>query len=133
MVFDRLAATDFNPMRDVWLPLDLSNAASFNALMAHSAAHLARMQGYRNSDTALRFKAEAIRIVTEWMGDPNLCMSDEIIAAVLRLLTYEVPIHPLIIFTLRRAILFQILTSVLNRGTGAPKPSGACIMKASCS
>lgn len=90
MMFDRLSNTGFNPMRDVWLPLDLSNAASFNALMAHSAAHLARLQGYRTSDKALEFKAEAIRIVTLWMGDPALCLSDEIIAAVLRLLTFEV-------------------------------------------
>lgn len=92
MFFDRLSATAFNPMRDIWLPLDLSNAASFNGLMAHSAAHLTRMYGYRHSEAALEFKAEAVRIVATWMGDPELCMSDEMIAAVLRLLTFEVRI-----------------------------------------
>ena len=90
MMFDHLSAGGFNPMRDVWFPLDLSNAASFNAIMAHSAAHLARMQGSRNSMTAAKFKAEAVRIVTLWMGDAELSTSDEVIAAVLRLLTYEV-------------------------------------------
>ncbi|KAF4120843.1 hypothetical protein GMORB2_2847 [Geosmithia morbida] len=90
MIFDRLETAYFNPIRDVWLPMDLSNAASFNAIMAHSAAHLAHMRGSRNRRTALKYKTEAIRMVAEWMSDPKLCMSDNIIAAVLRLLTYEV-------------------------------------------
>lgn len=90
MVFDQEAVAYFNPLRDVWLPLDLSNAASFNAVMAHSAAHLAHMQGTRNLGTALEFKTRAIHIVARWMGDPALCTSDDLIAAVLRLLTYAV-------------------------------------------
>lgn len=77
-------------MRDIWMPLDLSNAASFNAIMAHSAAHLARMQGLPRSHRALEFKTEALRIVNSWMADPALCMGDDLVAAVLRLLTYEV-------------------------------------------
>lgn len=89
MMFNDLPRS-FNPMRDVWLPLDLSNAASFNAIMAHSAAHLARMQGFRASAEALKFKAEAMRIVSVWMKDKDLALSDEVFAAVLRLLTYEV-------------------------------------------
>ncbi|KAM0553320.1 hypothetical protein ACHAPJ_007333 [Fusarium lateritium] len=76
-------------MRDVWCPLDLSNAASFNAIMAHAAAHLARMQGFRQSKEALKFKTEAVRIVKVWMDDPELALSDDVLAAVLRLLTYE--------------------------------------------
>ncbi|KID72858.1 uncharacterized protein G6M90_00g004080 [Metarhizium brunneum] len=88
MMFNDLPRS-FNPMRDVWLPLDLSNAASFNAVMAHSAAHLARMQGFRTSAEALKFKAEAMRIVSVWMKDKHLALSDEVFAAVLRLLTYE--------------------------------------------
>lgn len=90
MMFNDLPITSFNPMRDVWLPLDLSNAASFNAIMAHSAAHLARMKGYQASAEALRFKAEAMRIISIWMKDDDLALSDEVFAAVLRLLTYEV-------------------------------------------
>ncbi|KAF4436401.1 glucose-methanol-choline (gmc) oxidoreductase [Fusarium austroafricanum] len=89
MMFDDMHVQAFNPMRDVWCPLDLSNAASFNALMAHSAAHLARMQGLHESKDALKFKTEAVRIVKVWMDDPELALSDDVLAAVLRLLTYE--------------------------------------------
>ncbi|KAI1369606.1 tachykinin family protein [Xylaria arbuscula] len=81
--------SDFNPMRDVWLPLDLSNAASFNAIMAHSAAHLARMQGFLVSNEAMRFKVEAVGIVQCWARDPALALSDDMIAAILRLLSFE--------------------------------------------
>ncbi|KAJ4246489.1 hypothetical protein NW757_009538 [Fusarium falciforme] len=90
MMFDDVHSQAFNPMRDVWCPLDLSNAASFNAIMAHSAAHLARMQGLRQSKEALKFKAEAVRIVQVWMDDPERALSDDVLAAVLRLLTYEI-------------------------------------------
>ncbi|KAI1127033.1 tachykinin family protein [Nemania abortiva] len=79
----------FNPMRDVWFPLDLSNAASFNAIMAHSAAHLARMQGFPVSNDAVQFKVEAVGIVQSWARDPELALSDDTIAAVLRLLSFE--------------------------------------------
>lgn len=80
----------FNPMRDVWLPLDLSNAASFNAIMAHSAAHLARMQGFPVPHEAVQFKVEAVGIVQTWARDPALALSDDIIAGILRLLSFEV-------------------------------------------
>ncbi|KAF5672840.1 tachykinin family [Fusarium circinatum] len=79
----------FSPMRDVWLPLDLSNPASFNALMALSAAHLSRMQGFSQSEVALEFKSEAVRIVQLWMQDPERAVSDDVLAAIIRLLTYE--------------------------------------------
>ena len=90
MMFDRVPVDKFNPMRDVWCPLDLSNAASFNVIMAHSAAHLARMQGMKASAAALRYKTEAVRILATWMTRKSDAASDDIIAAVLRLLTYEV-------------------------------------------
>ncbi|KAI3321411.1 hypothetical protein HD806DRAFT_152059 [Xylariaceae sp. AK1471] len=79
----------FNPMRDVWLPLDLSNAASFYAIMAHSAAHLAQMQGFPVSNEAMRFKVAAVGIVQSWSRDPALALSDDMIAAILRLLSFE--------------------------------------------
>ncbi|KAF5252182.1 hypothetical protein FANTH_2738 [Fusarium anthophilum] len=86
----------FSPMRDVWLPLDLSNPASFNALMALSAAHLSRMQGFSQSEVALEFKSEAVRIVQLWMQDPERAVSDDVLAAIIRLLTYEPPLHPIL-------------------------------------
>ncbi|KAI1430182.1 tachykinin family protein [Xylaria sp. FL1777] len=88
MMFNMHTST-FNPMRDVWFPLDLSNAASFNAIMAHSAAHLARMQGFPVSHEAVRFKIEAVGIVQSWARDPALALSDDTIAAILRLLSFE--------------------------------------------
>jgi len=90
MMFEELPAETFNPMRDVWFPLDLSNAASFNAIMAHAAAHLSRMRGIKFSNEALKYKAEAVRIVRLWMNDPTTALSDEVFAAVIRLLTFEV-------------------------------------------
>lgn len=90
MVFDGKPIEAFNPMLDVWFPLDLSNAASFNAIMAHAAAHLSLMQGKRHSSKALRFKNEALRIITIWMNESSGSPSDPILAAVVRLLTYEV-------------------------------------------
>lgn len=88
MMFNMHMST-FNPMRDVWLPLDLSNAASFNAIMAHSAAHLARMQGFPVPHEAVQFKVEAVGIVQTWARDPALALSDDIIAGILRLLSFE--------------------------------------------
>ncbi|RYC62750.1 hypothetical protein CHU98_g3477 [Xylaria longipes] len=89
MMFN-MHASVFNPMRDVWFPLDLSNAASFNAIMAHSAAHLSRMQGFPVSNEAVRFKVEAVGIVQSWARDPTLALSDDTIAAILRLLSFEI-------------------------------------------
>ncbi len=87
MMFEQIPT--FNPMRDVWFPLDLSNAASFNAIMAHSAAHLAWLYKIKASNEALMYKNEAVRIINIWMNDGSSSIGDDIIAAVLRLLTYE--------------------------------------------
>ena len=90
MMLDDAHVPVFNPMRQVWFPPDLSNAASLNAMVAHSAAHFARMQGFNRSTEALKSEAEAMWIVKRWMNDPELALRDDILAAVLRLLTYEV-------------------------------------------
>lgn len=52
------------------------------------------MQGLRQSKEALKFKTEAVRIVQAWMDDPQRALSDDVLAAVLRLLTYEVRQKP---------------------------------------
>ncbi|KAJ6142255.1 Protein of unknown function DUF3468 [Penicillium chrysogenum] len=95
MMFEDLHVTEFNPMKDVWFPLDLSNASSFNCIMAHSAAHLSHLyagtpprRGSSSSD-ALKYKTEAIRILRLWLGDPEKELSDDSFAAVVRLLTFE--------------------------------------------
>lgn len=101
MMFEELDIPSFNPMKDVWFPLDLSNASSFNAIMAHSAAHLSHLYAGTspgrgtNSSDALKFKAEAVRILHEWLSDPEKALSYDAFAAVIRLLTFEVnTLHP---------------------------------------
>ncbi|KAJ5519043.1 hypothetical protein N7453_001465 [Penicillium expansum] len=95
MMFEDLDVTEFNPMRDVWFPLDLSNASSFNCIMAHSAAHLSHLYAGTlprrgsNSSDALKYKIEAFRILRIWLGDPEKELSDDSFAAVVRLLTFE--------------------------------------------
>jgi hypothetical protein len=88
----------FNPVRGVWFPLDISNASSFNLLMAHSASQMAyvhtkaspwRMKYYID---ALTYKTEAIKLLNVWMSDSQMAICDNAFAAVLRLLTFEVGI-----------------------------------------
>ncbi|KAL4947883.1 hypothetical protein BDW69DRAFT_177550 [Aspergillus filifer] len=95
MMFEDLDVTEFNPMKDVWFPLDLSNASSFNCIMAHSAAHLAHLyagtpvcRGIHSSD-ALKYKTEAVSILRLWLCDPEKELCDDAFSAVVRLLTYE--------------------------------------------
>ncbi|KAH8702333.1 hypothetical protein BGW36DRAFT_372627 [Talaromyces proteolyticus] len=95
MMFEEMPASDFNPMKDVWFPLDLSNAASFNVIMAHSAAHLAYYYGGMtptrgtNSSEALKYKTKAVEILSQWLNDPKLALGNDAFAAVVRLLTFE--------------------------------------------
>lgn len=56
------------------------------------------MQGFPVSNEAVRFKVEAVGIVQFWARDPALALSDDTIAAILRLLSFEVRLQgPLII------------------------------------
>lgn len=89
-IFGELPPTEFNPIRDVWLPLDFSNAASFNAMLAHTAAHLAHLQGEIDSTEALKYNAEAIGIINQWLIEETSTLGDDIVAAVVRLLVLEV-------------------------------------------
>lgn len=89
-------------MREVWFPLDLSNVASFNCVMAHSAAHLAYFYGgsgpFRGTDSAeaLGFKTHAVRTLNKWLGDQQKALSNDAFIAVVRLLTFEVRFPPLL-------------------------------------
>ncbi|PCG90038.1 Protein of unknown function DUF3468 [Penicillium occitanis (nom. inval.)] len=80
---------NFNPMRDVWFPLDLSNAASFYGIMAHSAAHLAYLHGQEDAVEVLKYKSEAVSLINRWMQDEKTALDDATFAAVVRLLTFE--------------------------------------------
>ena len=87
---------NFNPMRDVWFPLDLSNAASFYGILAHAAAHLAYLHGQKDAVEVLRYKSEAVSLINQWMQDENMALNDATFAAVVRLLTFEVGPLPLL-------------------------------------
>ena len=127
MMFENMPAPIFNPMRDVWFPLDLSNPASFNAIMAHSAAHLAHYYGGMtptrgtNSSEALKFKADAVKILTQWVNNPETALSNDAFAAVVRLLTFEVSSHCLLCVFLLNGSANQVTA---NRDTGVQKMSG---------
>jgi hypothetical protein len=89
-VHSHLGTAKYSPFRDVWMPLDLSNLASFNAIMAHAAAYLSKVQNKESNADILRLKLEAIRLVRKWLSDPTTSFKDEVFAAVLRLFTFEV-------------------------------------------
>jgi hypothetical protein len=94
-MFDQMPAFYFNPWRDFWFPLDLSNAASFNSIMAHSAAYLAYLYGGTAPTCGIEFqvlqyKTQVVKILSQWLNDPKQSLSNDAFAAVVRLLTFEV-------------------------------------------
>ncbi|GCB24141.1 hypothetical protein AAWM_07026 [Aspergillus awamori] len=82
-------STGFDPVRDVWLPLDLSNSASFCALMAHAAAHVAHRQGQTRSIESEKFRTLAVGIIAKWLADERRSTQDDTITAIARLLMFE--------------------------------------------
>lgn len=80
----------FTSFRDIWIPLDLSNAASFNAVMAHAAADFSRCQGQDIDSGSLKYKTEAIGLVNKWLSSTTTAVNDDVFSGVLRLLTFEV-------------------------------------------
>ncbi|RDH26601.1 hypothetical protein BDQ94DRAFT_177396 [Aspergillus welwitschiae] len=71
-------STGFDPVRDVWLPLDLSNSASFCALMAHAAAHVAHLQGQANTIQSEKFRMLAVGIIAKWLADERSTQDETI-------------------------------------------------------
>ncbi|PYI09351.1 hypothetical protein BO78DRAFT_44192 [Aspergillus sclerotiicarbonarius CBS 121057] len=81
--------TGFDPIRDVWLPMDLSNSAAFCALMAHAAAHVAHRHGQTKSLESEKFRTLAVGIIAKWLADERRSTQDETVAAIARLLMFE--------------------------------------------
>jgi hypothetical protein len=89
--FGRPSDLVFDPIRDLYIPVDLSQVASVHGILAHSASHMAYLrQEKSNSLQALNHKMRAIQLVNEALNDPVRGVSDDIVSAVLRLLTFEV-------------------------------------------
>lgn len=76
-------------MRDLYLPIDLSQEASVQTILAHSASHMAYLRGERSSAKAVMHKMTAIRLVNEYLNDPIKSISDEAFSTVMRLITFE--------------------------------------------
>jgi hypothetical protein len=90
VIHSGVQARTFTPFRDIWIPLDLSNAASFNGILAHAAADFFGSKGDEHSSETLEFRTEAIGIINKWLGTAVTATSDEVFAGVVRLLTFEV-------------------------------------------
>jgi Fungal specific transcription factor domain len=85
----------FLPLSNAYVPIDLSDQASTHATLAHAASHIAYLHGKPSSVSALSHKSAAIKLVNESLNDPEVAVSDGVLAAVLRLLTFEVKSQPL--------------------------------------
>lgn len=80
----------FVPISNLYVPINLSDQATTHATLAHSANHMAYLHGQPSPISALSHKIAAIKLVNEALNDPEIAVSDGTIAAVLRLVTFEV-------------------------------------------
>lgn len=95
VIHSGLKTQTFTPFKDIWMPLDLSNAASFNGILAHAAADLFGSRLEENRSETLKYKTEAIGMINKWLSSTVTAMKDEVFAGVVRLLTFEVCRLPL--------------------------------------
>jgi hypothetical protein len=85
-IHSRLETQTFSQFRDIWMPLDLSNLASFYGILAHAAANLSQNRYGESGLEALAYKTETTEFVNKWLGDLMTAFKDEAFAAILRLL-----------------------------------------------
>lgn len=90
LIHSGLKSQMFSPFKDIWIPLDLSNAASFNGILAHAAADLNDRREDEDKSETLKFKTEAIGTINLWLSNSTNAIKDEVFAGVVRLLTFEV-------------------------------------------
>ncbi|KAK5799801.1 hypothetical protein VI817_002013 [Penicillium citrinum] len=84
-----LRSQSISPFRDIWIPIDLSNAASFNGILAHAAADLNGRREDEDKSEILKFKTEAIGTINLWLKSSTGAIKDKVVAGVVRLLTFE--------------------------------------------
>jgi hypothetical protein len=87
----------FLPLSNLYVPIDLSNQAWTHATLAHAAIHMAHLYGKSSSISALNHKSAAIKLINKSLNDPKTAVSDDTLAAVLRMLTFEVDKTPSLI------------------------------------
>ena len=127
-IHSHLDMETFSPFKDIWMPLDLSNIASFHGIMAHAAAHLSEIQHKDIGPETLRYKTVIIELVNRWLGNPDTAFQDEVFAAVLRLFTFEV-CQTLAPLDYRLQVLTEInsIDIIHARDTGAHLSDSICI------
>lgn len=89
-IYSGLRSQSISPFRDIWIPIDLSNAASFNGILAHAAADLNGRREDEDKSEILKFKTEAIGTINLWLKSSTSAIKDKVVAGVVRLLTFEV-------------------------------------------
>jgi hypothetical protein len=100
MFGDGLNSASYHGHTQVWVPLDISNEASFHGALAYHSAHLRHLHGEsKASPQALTHNLKSIELINSWLSDPSLMISDMAITAVLRQLTLEVRTHSNMEFT----------------------------------
>ncbi|KAJ5215181.1 uncharacterized protein N7469_011672 [Penicillium citrinum] len=88
-IYSGLRSQSISPFRDIWIPIDLSNAASFNGILAHAAADLNGRREDEDKSEILKFKTEAIGTINLWLKSSTSAIKDKVVAGVVRLLTFE--------------------------------------------
>lgn len=66
----------------MWIPLDLSNLASFNVIIAHAAAYLSKIQKTESDRDTLILISEAIYLIRKWLSDLTTLFEDKLFTAV---------------------------------------------------
>ena len=83
----------FDPIRNLYVAIDLAQPASVHASLAHSASHIAYLRQESDSSIqAITHKMAAIQLINQSLDDPVKAISDENFSAVCRLLTFEASI-----------------------------------------
>ena len=83
----------FDPIRNLYVGIDLAQPASVHATLAHSASHIAYLRQERDTSIqAITHKMAAIQLINQSLCDPVQAISDENFSAVCRLLTFEASI-----------------------------------------
>src|SRR2546421_32541 len=85
------------PYRDSWLPLSMSDPASFYELLSQIALHVASLRKEVVCIRSLAYHSLAISSVNKRLSDPILGISDGIINAILALASFCVSDSPRIL------------------------------------
>ncbi len=79
----------FTPYRDSWIPLSISDPASFYEVLGHVAQRVASLRKEVGCVRSLAYHSLAISSVNKRLSDPILGISDGIIHAILALACFS--------------------------------------------